>query len=605
MKKAIRPLALAAACCVVLGCDKGRSAALTSEDEQSPEEFVAELSERLDRVIAANSIAGWVRATYLTDDTAFLAARAQAEFLKLHSELVAEAATFRDAELSPAVARSLYLLRLGTAMPAPDDAALRTELTQIATRMEGAYGAGRYCRTPASCQELEDLERVLARSRDYDTLLDAWAGWRTVAPPIRADYARFVEISNAGARQLGFIDLGELWRSGYDMAPEDFRADMERLWQQVKPLYDALHCYVRGRLSDHYGAERVPPDGPIPAHVLGNMWAQQWAEIYDLVEPYPGVANLDVDAALQSQAYTPRRMTESAEAFFTSLGWPELPDTFWQRSLLAKPADRDLVCHASAWTVADPGDVRIKMCIEPTWDDLVTIYHELGHIYYYLAYADQPPLFRAGAHDGFHEGIGDTVTLSVTPGFLARIGLIDAVKTSHQATINTQMKQALDRVAFLPFGRLIDQWRWDVFAGRVTPEQYNAAWWELRHHYQGIAAPVARSEADFDPGAKYHIPANVPYTRYFLAYVLQFQFHRVLCDLAGHEGPLHECSVFGSEAAGQQLWSMLAAGASEPWPETLEKLTGTRAMDASAIIDYFAPLMDWLAEQNAPLTCGW
>ncbi len=298
-------------------------------------------------------------------------------------------------------------------------------------------------------------------------------------------------------------------------------------------------------------------------------------------------------------------LTESAEAFFASLGWPELPDTFWQRSVLAKPADRDLVCHASAWTVADPGDVRIKMCIEPTWDDLVTIYHELGHIYYYLAYAHQPPLFRAGAHDGFHEGIGDTVTLSMTPGFLARIGLIEPVKASHEATINTQMKQALDRVAFLPFGRLIDQWRWDVFAGHITPEQYNAAWWTLRRHYQGIAAPVARSEADFDPGAKYHIPANVPYARYFLAYVLQFQFHRAACDLAGHQGPLHECSVFGSKAAGQRLWSMLAAGASEPWPETLETLTGTREMDASAIIDYFAPLMDWLAEQNAPLTCGW
>ena len=598
-------LALGAALCALAGCDKQISAELSSKPEQSATQFVAELNGRLEEVIAADSIAGWVRVTYLTQDTAFLAARAQADFLKFHSEAVAASAAYADEELTPELARSLQLLRLGTAMPAPNDRELRQELAEIATRMEGTYGTGKHCPPAADCQELEDLERVLAESRDYDTQLDAWLGWRTIAPAIKDDYARFVEISNAGARELGFSDLGEMWRSGYDMQPEAFRAETERLWRQVKPLYDELHCYVRGQLSEHYGAERVPGSEPIPAHLLGNMWAQQWAEIYDLVEPYPGAANLDVDGALKAQAYSPARMTKSAEAFFTSLGWPALPEAFWQRSVLAKPADRDLVCHASAWTVADPADVRIKMCIEPTWDHLVTIYHELGHIYYYLAYQDQPALYRAGAHDGFHEGIGDTVTLSMTPGFLARIGLIQDMETSPQATINTQMRQALDKVAFLPFGKLIDQWRWDVFAGKITPDNYNAAWWQLRQRYQGIAPPVARSEADFDPGAKYHIPANTPYSRYFLAFVLQFQFQRTLCDLAGHEGPLHECSVFGSEIAGERLWAMLAAGASEPWPDTLEKLTGTREMDASAISEYFAPLMAWLAGQNESLTCGW
>ena len=598
-------LSLVALCCVMFACDKEMSASLTIEDEQSAQEFVAQLNGELDEVIAASSIAGWVRASYLTEDTAFLAAAAQTRFLKLHSESVARADQYRNEPLTPQLARALHLLRLGTAAPAPDDPALRQELAEITARMEGAYGTGEYCTDASDCRDLEDLERVMAGSRNYDELLDAWSGWRTIAPPIKADYARFVEISNAGARELGFADLGQMWRAGYDMEPAAFRAETERLWQQVKPLYDELHCYVRDRLSNHYGADRVPPDGPIPAHLLGNMWAQAWVEIYDLVQPYPGVANLDVDQALERQGYTPRRMTESAETFFTSLGWPQLPETFWARSILSKPADRDLVCHASAWTVADPGDVRIKMCIEPTWDHLVTIYHELGHIYYYLAYEGQPPLFRAGAHDGFHEGIGDTVTLSMTPGFLARIGLIEDLEASPEATINTQMRQALERVAFLPFGRLIDQWRWDVFAGEVTPENYNAAWWELRQRYQGIAAPVVRSEADFDPGAKYHIPANTPYARYFLAYVLQFQFHRALCELAGHQGPLHECSVFGSRSAGEKLWTMLAAGASEPWPDTLEKLTGSREMDASAIVDYFTPLMTWLGAQNESLTCGW
>jgi peptidyl-dipeptidase A len=605
MRTWVTRLALLVGIWLVVGCEQEHSGEPDAETRPSAQTFVDELNGGLETVIAASSIASWVRGSYLTQDTAFLAAEAQTEFLKFHSEAVAASEGYQNESLTPDFARTLHLLRLGTAMPAPNDPKRRRELAEIATRMEGAYGTGRYCRPSGECFELEDLERVLARSRDYDALLEAWLGWRTIAPPIKADYARFVEISNAGARELGFADLGELWRAGYDMPTDAFRAETDRLWRQVKPLYDQLHCYVRGQLSEYYGSERVAPGQPIPAHLLGNMWAQQWSEIYDLVEPFAGVADLDVTRALEEQQYTPAKMAESAEAFFTSLGWPQLPDTFWQRSILAKPADRDLVCHASAWTVADPADVRIKMCIEPTWDHLVTIYHELGHIYYYLAYQDQPPLYRAGAHDGFHEGIGDTVTLSMTPGFLARIGLIDEVETSVEATINTQMKQALDKVAFLPFGRLIDEWRWGVFAGEITPDDYNAGWWELRQRYQGIAPPVTRSEADFDPGAKYHIPGNTPYARYFLAFVLQFQFQRALCDLAGHQGPLHECSVFGNRKAGERLWAMLSAGASEPWPDTLEKLTGTPKMDASAIIDYFAPLMSWLAVQNESQTCGW
>jgi peptidyl-dipeptidase A len=416
---------------------------------------------------------------------------------------------------------------------------------------------------------------------------------------------RFVELANEGARELGFADLGAMWRSKYDMAPEEFAREAARLWDDVSPMYRELHCYVRGRLSKRYGKDRVPARGLIPAHLLGNMWAQQWSEIYDILEPYAGVSDLDVTAALEAQSYDPVRMTRSAEAFYESLGFPKLPPTFWERSMLKQPRDRDVQCHASAWNMDGANDVRIKQCIRPTYEELTTVYHELGHVYYYLSYRDQPYLFKGAAHDGFHEAVGDTVNLSMTPQYLHGIGLAGPSGTSHEATINEQMKLALDKIAFLPFGKMIDEWRWRVFSGEITPEQYNDGWWALRARYQGIAPPVARTDGDFDPGAKYHIPANTPYTRYFLSFILQFQFHKALCDAAGFEGPLHECSIYGSKAAGEKFARMLALGTSEPWQDALEKLTGTRSMDAGAIKEYFAPLLAWLREENAGRQCGW
>jgi peptidyl-dipeptidase A len=396
-----------------------------------------------------------------------------------------------------------------------------------------------------------------------------------------------------------------MWRSGYDLSPDAFEKETDRLWQQVKPLYDDLHCYVRAQLSKKYGADKVPLDKPIPAHLLGNMWAQEWANVYPLVEPFPGQANLDVTAALQKQNYDPVKMVKLGESFFTSLGLDALPQTFWERSQFVKPKDRDVVCHASAWDVQFSNDLRIKMCIKINEEDLVTIHHELGHNYYFRYYYQLPVLFQQGANDGFHEAIGDALTLSITPEYLQRVGILGAVEKNEKNLINLQMKDALEKVAFLPFGKLIDQWRWDVFSGKTSPANYNAAWWELRRKYQGVAAPVARSEQDFDPGAKYHIPANVPYTRYFLARILQFQFHRSLCQAAGIKGPLHECSIYGNKEAGKRLQAMLAMGASRPWPEALHALTGQREMDATAMLDYFAPLQTWLKTQNQGQKCGW
>jgi peptidyl-dipeptidase A len=493
-------------------------------------------------------------------------------------------------------------------MPAPDDPEKRAELARIATDLEGAYGAGKYCPDGVEgddCFDLEEMNVIFAESRDYDQLVDLWAGWRTVSPAMRDEYRRFVELTNEGARELGYADLGELWKSKYEMSAAEFEQEAERLWIQVKPLYDELHCYVRAQLAGEYGEDKVPAGEPIPAHLLGNMWAQEWGNIYPIVEPFPGVLDLDVTEALQAQEYDAVRMTKAAENFFVSLGMPELPASFYERSLLTKPRDRDVVCHASAWPLDGGEDLRIKQCVLPNEEHLQTLHHELGHIYYYLAYKHLPELYKSGAHDGFHEGIGDTMTLSMTPAYLAELGLVDEVEKSREAIINQQMKLALDKIAFLPFGKLIDQWRWDVFAGKIAPEDYNAAWWALRTRYQGVAPPVPRSEADFDPGAKFHIPGNTPYTRYFLARILQFQFHRALCEAGGFDGPIHECSIYGNEAAGDRLWSMMKLGASEPWPEALKAATGSDQMDASAIIDYFEPLMGWLEEQNQGQACGW
>ncbi|NNC56185.1 MAG: M2 family metallopeptidase [Woeseiaceae bacterium] len=581
------------------------SAAVTTETAETADEFVARANAELEELGRETAAAEWVRATYITLDTAVIASAASEKYAEWHSGMVKRALAYEGQELSPSTRRAIELLKLSTSAPSPGDAAKRKELARITTDIEGMYGAGKYCRNENACISGSELEQLMADTRDYDELLEYWVGWRQIAVPMRDKYARFVDLANEGARELGYSDLGQMWRSKYDMSPADFEQESARLWDQVKPLYDELHCHVRAKLGEVYGEDKVPQSGPIPAHLLGNMWAQEWAPIYDLIEPHPGVGDIDVDATLKTKNYSPQEMVRSAESFYVSLGLPRLPQTFWERSQFSKPRDREVVCHASAWSLDGKDDLRIKMCIQQTYDELRTIYHELGHNYYQHAYKDQPPLFQRGAHDGFHEAIGDTVTLSMTPGYLAEVGLVNASAEDPRATLNRQMQMALDSIAFLPFGKLIDEWRWGVFSGQITPENYNQAWWDLRTKYQGIAPPVERSDADFDPGAKYHIPANVPYSRYFLARILQFQFQRALCEIAGHDGDLASCSIYGSKEAGEKFYAMMASGQSEPWQDSLEKLTGTREMDATAIIDYFDPLMGYLKEQNNGRSCGW
>ena len=617
---------------LLAGCGKSDSKGPATAADA--DKFVEELNTDIRKMTPYINAANWLQATYITDDSQLIASKANEEYLGWQARRVEESKRFNGIkDLKPDTARALMLLK-NVSAPAPTDPALQAELAKILSKMEANYGAGKWCRAENDCLNLTDIEKIINDpAQTPEARAAAWKGWHETSRGIRKDYQRFVEIVNQGAKEMGFADAGEVWRGGYDMPPAEFAAETERLWGQVKPLYDELHCFVRGKLNAKYGDAVVPKTGPIPSHLLGNMWAQQWSNIYPLVEPYKGVASLDVTSALKrmreaefaslrasakpktpieiaevshkADAAMSVKMTKMAEDFYVSLGMPKLPESFYKKSMLTRPRDRDVVCHASAWDMNLEGDVRIKQCIEPTEDELTTIHHELGHIYYDLMYNPLQPMFQNGAHDGFHEAIGDTVTLSLTPVHLNKIGLVPPQKADPKAVINSQMKWALDKIVFLPWGKLVDQWRWKVFSGEVKPDGYNAAWWALREQYQGVSAPVARSEEDFDPGAKYHIPGNTPYTRYFLAFVLQFQFQKALCDTAGHKGPLHECDVYGNKEAGQKFMAMLQAGASRPWPETLEKLTGGKQMDGTPLIDYFQPLMGYLKEQNKGASCGW
>lgn len=568
----------------------------------------------------------WVNSTYINFDTDWLAAKNAGELTEMSVAFANEAAKFDGADLSPELRRKLDFMKLGIVLPAPSREGAAAELAEITTRLGSTYSTGtisvdgvafkdalaaiRGADGDASGDKVRqnETELLMRQLRDPAKLAEVWTKWNDYAAGMKNDYARMVEISNEGAKELGYKDVGALWRSGYDMSPEEFEAETDRLWGQVKPLYNQLHCYVRAELNEKYGDEVVPLDQPIRADLLGNMWAQEWGSIGDVVSvSAPGSGSgqsLDLDKILVAKGYDPVRMVKTGENFFTSLGFDPLPDTFWERSQITKPRDRDVVCHASAWDIDLKNDLRIKMCTTVGAEDFVTIHHELGHNFYQRAYMDQPVLFQNGANDGFHEAIGDMIALSITPEYLKQIGLIEAIPPASE-DLSLLMRQALDKIAFLPFGLLVDKYRWKIFAGEITPETYNDGWWKLRTQYQGIRPPTDRPADGFDAGGKYHVPGGVPYTRYFLARILQFQFYKAACDQIGWTGPLHRCSFYGSKEIGEKFNAMMEMGASKPWPDALEAFTGSRQMDGSAIVAYFKPLMEHLEKENAGRQCGW
>jgi peptidyl-dipeptidase A len=613
--------------------EAAREKPATVEDARA---FVDRVNAELLKLTTEASHAEWTAETDITEDTEATSALVNEQATGRTLELTAESHRFDHVQLPADLRRQIMLLQVG-APAAPKDKKLLAEESQLAAQLTGMYGKGKFCvDTPAGqepapgakCLGIDAISGIMAKSHDPQELTRLWVGWHAVGAPMRQKYARFIELQNIGAKELGYADTGELWRAGYDMTPAQFSAELERAWTQLEPLYRELHTYVRGRLIAQYGKAAQRDDGMIPAQLLGNMWAQEWGNIYDIVAPTdPKLSQfkqLDLEAALKKQiaekdpAAAPafasgtdlssdaghaaslaagKDMVHYGENFFTSLGFAPLPKTFWERAQFVHPRDREVVCHASAWDVDQVEDLRVKMCIEVNADYFTTVHHELGHNFYQRAYNKQPYLFRNGANDGFHEAIGDSIALSITPTYLKTLGLAQTEPPA-EADIPLQLRTALDKVAFLPFALALDKWRWEVFSGEIKPQDYNKAWWSLREKYQGVAPPVERSEADFDAGAKNHIPTNVPYARYFLARIYQFQFFKAMCDASGYHGPLNRCSFYGSKAAGDKLNKMLEAGQSQPWQMTLKEMTGTDHLDAQAMLDYFAPLYAWLKEQN-------
>jgi peptidyl-dipeptidase A len=612
-----------------------------SADDQRPataaeaEAFVDRANAELLKLNKDANHAQWTAETYINQDTEATSARLNELAITRTLQLTAESHRFDHANLPPALRRQILLMQLNTPA-APKDPKLLAEQAQLAAQLTGMYGKGKFCpdspgQQPSStgkCLGIDAISGIMEKSRDPEELTKLWIGWHAIGAPMKDKYARFIELQNIGAKELGYHNTGELWRAGYDMTPAEFSAEVERTWTQLEPLYRELHTYVRARLIAKYGKAADRPDGMIPAQLLGNMWAQEWGNIYDIVAPTdPKLSQfkpVDLASALKQQiaANNPaaaaafaagtdrtsdaghaaklaagRDMVHYGENFFKSLGFPALPATFWERSQFVHPRDRDVLCHASAWDLDAVQDLRVKMCIEVNADYFTTVHHELGHNFYQRAYNQQPYLFRNGANDGFHEAIGDSIALSITPTYLKSLGLI-ASEPPAEADIPLQLRTALDKVAFLPFALALDKWRWQVFSGEIKPADYNKAWWSLREKYQGVAPPVERSEAEFDAGAKNHVPTNVPYVRYFLARIYQFQFYKAMCDASGYQGPLNRCSFYGSKAAGDKLSKMLETGQSQPWQQTLKEMTGTDHLDARPMLDYFAPLYAWLKEQN-------
>ena len=597
---------LIAVCAIVTSCGQTGEQSLTSEDLEIFLESVEQ--ENLIEGPTVSS-ASWISSNFITYDSQKVIADYSKRYTLKALETSRKASSFNELSTTSSNRRQLELLKGSFVMPPPFNDDLAGELSDISTKLEAMYGSGKHCYEDGLCLDLEAFENIIDSSRDSNELLKAWTGWHEIGKPMKPMYLRMVDIGNQGSQDLGFDGLSDLWFSKYDMPAEEFLAETDRVWDEVKPLYEALHCHVRSKLNEEYGDDIVPIDGPLPVHVLGNMWGQSWSNIYDLVyEKDESKFSVDVTQIIEERKINEQEMVKYAEDFFLSMGFKPLPKTFWQRSLFVKPKDRSVVCHASAWNL-DPAnnDLRIKMCIEKNEEDFITIHHELGHIFYYQAYNHLPTLFQGGANDGFHEAFGDLLTLSITPDYLNKIGFISIKEASDakKDPIGLLMKQALEGVVVIPWALTLDKWRSGVFNGEIKESNLNSSWWSMRESYQGITSPVYRSEEYFDPGAKYHIPANTPYTRYYLARIMQYQFHEALCNAMNFDGPLHECSIYGNEVAGEKIISTMAMGQSQPWQDAFENITGSRSLSGSSVMNYYKPLKEWLDKQNENRMCGW
>ncbi|MEI9993503.1 MAG: M2 family metallopeptidase [Rhizomicrobium sp.] len=597
-------LAAVLAAAVAIGVAKTSYADTVQPTAAEAVAFVAKAEADLAKEAEYQSRAAWVQATDITDDTNWLVAKANAENTDMQVRYAKAAARFDHVAVDGVTRRKLYLLEQALVLPASSRPGASQELADIAARLDSDYSTAKFV-YQGKTLTLDDMEDILRTSRDPNETKTLYEGWRAVSSPqMKADYTRLVALANEGSRELGYPDTGALWRSWYDMPPDKFAAKTDALWDQVQPLYNKLHCYVRARLNRKYGDAVQPKTGPIRADLTGNMWSQDWGNIYDVVAPAGGPGlGYDLTKQLVDRGYDAAKIVHTADNWYQSIGLPPEPPTFWVRSMITRPRDREVVCHASAWDIDAKDDLRVKACFTVTADDFYTAHHELGHNMYQRAYDTQPFLFQNGANDGFHEAIGDFAGLNaLTPDYLKTVGLIDKVP-GPQADIPYLLRMALDKIPILAFAIIVDKWRWGVFSGRITPEHYNDAWWALVDKYQYLMPPGPRPANAFDPGAKFHIADNTPYARYFLADIYEFQFYRAACRLAHWKGPLNRCSIYGRKDVGAKFAAMLKLGQSKPWPDALSAFGGEHDIDASAIADYFAPLSKWLDQENAGRVC--
>ncbi|XP_044735585.1 angiotensin-converting enzyme-like [Chrysoperla carnea] len=576
-------------------------------DEEHGKQFLEQANR--DTLLWRNkiSLAEWAYASNITDEnlaTKLAVSSEGAKFFKDQWQDVQKYAwkTFKDPDVKRQFSK--YSI-LGTAALSSDK---YEQLTKAIASMEEIYAKAKICdfKNPEKCNlSLEpEITHILSTSNNAEELKHAWVEWRkNSGDKSKALFKEYVNLVNEAARLNNFADNGAFWLDNYET--EDIVQQFEDLWQQIKPAYLQIHAFVRNELQKIYGESVVSSTAPIPAHLLGNMWAQTWSNIAKRTLPFPNKTPEDVTQEMVKQGYTPIKMFESAEEFFKSINLSPMPDTFWKNSILQKPEGRELVCHASAWDMSDGKDFRIKQCTTVDIEDFFTVHHEMGHIQYDLAYKHHPIIYREGANEGFHEAVGDTISLSVsTQKHLRKIGLLKSQEDDYESDLNHLYSTALDKIVFLPFAYTVDQFRWNIFKGLIKPENYNCEWWKLRENYQGIEPPVNRSSDGFDAGAKYHVVADVPYIRYFVSFVIQFQFHKAVCQKSGQYVPndptkqLHQCDIYQNTEAGKLLKNMLQLGSSKPWPDAMEAITGQRKMDASGLLEYFKPILDYIENKN-------
>lgn len=582
------------------------------EAAQKLQQIEPEIVKRRNKEVEAE----WAYASNITDENDALKTEVSADNAKYFQDLAKELKSynyenFKDEDLKRQFEK---LTQLGYAALNDND---YRELLGAISRMQTNFAKVKVCsfKDSKKCDlALEpEIEEVITKSTDPEELKHYWVEFYNKAgTPVRKDFDKYVELNKKAAELNGYKSGAEYWLSFYE--DSTFEKQLENIFDTIRPLYEQVHGYVRYRLKQKYG-DIIDEKKPLPMHLLGNMWAQSWEDISPLVIPFPGKASVDVTPEMVKQGYTPKKMFEMGNEFFESLNMSSLPQTFWDKSIIEKPADgRELVCHASAWDFFKKDDVRIKQCTRVTMDQLFTVHHELGHIQYYLQYQYQPSVYREGANPGFHEAVGDVLSLSVsTSKHLKKIGLLSDYSLDKETRINKLFLTALSKIVFLPFAFTLDKYRWGIFRGDIKPEDYNCAFWKLRDSYSGIEPPVHRNEDDFDPPAKYHISADVEYLRYLVSFIVQFQFYKTACIKAGQYDPknpnlpLDDCDFYGSAEAGNAFKQMLEMGSSKPWPDAMEVFTGEREMSGDALMEYFKPLYDWLKEENEKLNVhiGW